>query len=312
MDKTNRPVANAAFGVDHPLIAVNDIDLVRQRLLTLGFNMTPVGEHPWGTSTSLAVFDGCLLEIVGIHDATLIDTVSAGDFRFGRHVHDHLLEREGVALTALHSTDAVADMAAVQAAGLRVSGHLQFGRDVVLPDGRPDRTRTTLAILPDTRFPRLSLFLCQQHRPDLIYVPQWMTHPNTVAGIAAITIKAGPAYQVELRRRLEALYGASTDLTDGFVVSSANGLLIVQTPEAVERDLGRMPDAVSADELPAIVGMEFHCDRLDILHQWVSRSGFAHRFDGASLRLDDATAFGNTWLSFKEHAGRSGTASAPM
>ena len=100
---------NASFGIDHPLIAVNDIEGQRDRMISLGFNMTAIGRHPWGTSTSLAMFEGCLIEIMGIDDESLLDAFPAGDFCFGRHVHTHLREREGIALTALHSTDSMAD-----------------------------------------------------------------------------------------------------------------------------------------------------------------------------------------------------------
>ena len=96
---------NASFGIDHPLLATHDIDALRELLISLGFNMTAIGKHPWGTSTSLAMFDGCLLEIMGIYDDTLLDEVPAGDFRFGRHIYEHLNIREGVALSALHSTN---------------------------------------------------------------------------------------------------------------------------------------------------------------------------------------------------------------
>jgi len=156
--------ANASFGIDHPLLATHDIEALRERLIAMGFNMTAIGKHPWGTSTSLAMFDGCLLEIMGMYDASLIDEVPAGDFHFGRHVYEHLQQREGVALTALHSTNSVNDAQLATEAGFRIAGHLEFGRDVNLPGGKSARTKTTLALLPSEQFPRLSFFLCQQHR----------------------------------------------------------------------------------------------------------------------------------------------------
>ena len=91
---------NASFGIDHPLLATRDIGALRNRLIALGFTMTAIGQHPWGTSTSLAMFDGCLLEIMGIYDDSLLDEVPAGAFRFGRHIHAYLQKREGVALSA--------------------------------------------------------------------------------------------------------------------------------------------------------------------------------------------------------------------
>jgi hypothetical protein len=55
---------NGAFGIDHPLLATHDIAALRDRLIAMGFTMTAIGKHPWGTSTSLAMFEGCLLEIL--------------------------------------------------------------------------------------------------------------------------------------------------------------------------------------------------------------------------------------------------------
>jgi hypothetical protein len=98
-----------AFGIDHPLIAVQDMALVRSRFASIGFNMTPVGKQPWGTSTSLVYFSDCLLEVMSIYNAALIDVKPAGDFKFGRQVHRHLNERESIALTALHSIDSIQD-----------------------------------------------------------------------------------------------------------------------------------------------------------------------------------------------------------
>ena len=44
-------------GIDHPLILLRDIEAGRAFYQRLGFTMTPVGLHPWGTSTSLAVLE---------------------------------------------------------------------------------------------------------------------------------------------------------------------------------------------------------------------------------------------------------------
>ena len=245
----------ASFGIDHPLIAVHDIEKLRDTLISLGFNMTAIGKHPWGTSTSLAMFNGCLLEIMGIYDSTLLDEVPAGDFRFGRHVYSHLQKREGIALTALHSTDSEGDAEKAQQQGFKVSGHLEFGRDVVLPDGQSGRTKTTLALLPDTAFPRLSFFLCQQHRPELVYVPEWLEHANTVCGISGVSILASEGDLAALRRKFAGLYGDAHSVVGGFSFATANGSIKVQTREAIEEGFGPLASRVN-DTTPGIVAME--------------------------------------------------------
>ena len=290
---------NASFGIDHPLIAVNDIEALRDRLISLGFNMTPVGKHPWGTSTSIAIFDGCLIEIMGIYDDTLLDEVPAGEFRFGRHVYTHLQEHEGVSLTALHSTDSVADAAQAQAAGFEVSGHLEFGRDVVLPDGTAGRTKTTLALMPDKQWPRLSFFLCQQHRPELIYVPEWLVHPNGVTGMFGTTVLASDVDQPALRLKLETLYGTSEPLDGGFQVTTANGPLRVLDRNAIEGELGNLPAAVSDQSSPCIVGMDLQYGDADVFRTWLRRSGLAHTETNGDFTLSDARQTGNVILRFR-------------
>lgn len=294
---------NASFGIDHPLIAVHDIVQLRERLVAMGFNMTAIGKHPWGTSTSLAMFDGCLIEIMGMYDDSLIDEVPAGDFRFGRHVHEHLMQREGVALTALHSTDSQADARRAQDAGFQLAGHLEFGRDVTLPDGRQDRTKTTLALLPDTRWPRLSFFLCQQHRPELIYVQQWLKHPNTVHGICGITILAEPAEQKALVEKFSALYGLAENIEGGYRLNTANGLIQILSGQRIEAERGKLPEQVLADEQAAIVGMDLLYGDAILLRQYLEASGVGFDERDGVFSLQRAQDIGNTFFRFHPSRG---------
>ena len=289
---------NASFGIDHPLIAVHDIVQLRERLVAMGFNMTAIGKHPWGTSTSLAMFDGCLIEIMGMYDESLIDEVPAGDFHFGRHVHEHLMQREGVALSALHSTDSEADARRAQEAGFELAGHLEFGREVTLPDGRQDRTKTTLALLPDSRWPRLSLFLCQQHRPELIYVPQWLEHPNTVHGICGITILAELDSQLALVEKFSALYGVAESVEGGYRLRTANGQIQLLSSQIIESELGTLPEQVLADEQPGIVGMDLRYGDATLLRQYLQASGVGFDEREGVFSLLQAQDMGNTFFRF--------------
>lgn len=290
----------ASFGIDHPLIAIHDVDALRHLLISIGFNMTAIGKHPWGTSTSLAIFPNCLLEIMGIYDDTLLDEKPTGDFRFGRHVYDYLQLREGVALTALHSTDSTADAQHASACGLTVSGHLEFGRDVRLPDGTNDRTKTTLALLPNSTHPRLSFFLCQQHRRDLVEVEQWMQHPNTVSGIKSITIMESQENQSAIRKTLCSLYGDAQDIQGGFSVQTSNGAIRVLNKQTIIELAGDLPDAVIQDNQAAIVGMEFKCTRLDSLKNAIESAGVAYKLEQNTITLTQPELTGNTILSFSQ------------
>lgn len=289
---------NAAFGIDHPLIAVRDLDGLRRRLISIGFNMTAVGKHPWGTNTSLAMFEGCLIEIMGIYDDTLLDEVPAGDFCFGRHIYDHLEDREGVALTALHSTDTVRDAARATEAGFTISGHLEFGRDVVLPDGRSGRTKTTLALMPDATWPRLSFFLCQQHRPELIYVPSWLKHPNTVYGIAAVIILAGDEDRPAVVEKLKHLYGTEKIMPGGFAFQTANGEIRVLSQEAIEADYGALPAATSETQEPCIVAMDLKYADEVTFETWLRKGDVSYTKATRLFQLSDPKDTGNTFFRF--------------
>lgn len=289
---------NASFGIDHPLLATHDIEALRARLISLGFNMTSIGKHPWGTSTSLAMFDGCLLEIMGIYDETLLDEVPAGDFRFGRHIFENLKIREGVALSALHSTNSVQDAEHALQAGFTVAGHLKFGRDVVLPDGTAGRTKTTLALLPNAQFPRLSFFLCQQHRPDLIYVPDWLKHPNTVDGICGVNIVAHEKHHAALKTQFGGLYQDLEALSGGFQFQTANGVLRVMTADAFESDIGPLADEIRQEDTPSIAGMDFTTGDMSVLTQYVINSKIGHRAVENGVVLTNQSLIANTIIRF--------------
>lgn len=289
---------NASFGIDHPLLATHDIEALRQRLVSIGFNMTPVGRHPWGTSTSLAMFEGCLVEIMGVYDASLIDQIPAGEFRFGRHVYEHLLLREGVALTALHSTNSVIDAEYAAQVGYRVAGHLEFGRDVTLPNGTQGRTKTTLALLPDDRFARLSFFLCQQHRPDLIYVPEWLEHPNTACGICGVNIVAHVADHPDLKQKFGGLYQGVRALDTGFEFDTANGVLRVMTAQGFERDVGLLSPEMQEENTPFIAGMDITVENLGTLSEFLKAAKLPFQPIAKGLVLTCPALFANTTLRF--------------
>lgn len=289
---------SASFGIDHPLVATHDIEGLRARLILMGFNMTAIGKHPWGTSTSLAMFDGCLLEIMGIYDETLVDEVPAGKFRFGRHVFEHLRQREGVALTALHSTDSRADAQIAAKAGFTVAGHLEFGRDVTLPDGTIGRTKTTLALLPDEIFSRLSFFLCQQHRPDLIYVPEWLEHPNRVTGICGVNIVAHPEHHAALKAQFSGLYGKGEELKGCVTFTTANAALRIFDPVTFRRKIGPLPNAVAEDGVPCICGMDFSIADPEKLEGLLIVGGVGYTLIQGGFSLADPSATANTVFRF--------------
>ena len=286
------------LGIDHPIIVVHDIEAVRSRYAALGFRMTSVGRHPWGTSTALAMFNRSSLELMGVYDDSLIDGYPTGYFRFGRFVKDRLTEREGVAFLALHSTDAQQSEAWAVGRGIACQGTIEFGRDVTLPDGRHDRTATTLKIFHDAAMPRLTNFACQQHRPELIYVPEWLEHPNSAFGIREVTIVTSGDDRAATLDRLRALFGEETIAGD--TISTANGSYLLSDHQTFQDRFGGLPVGIQTSDGPAIGAVEVRIRNLDLLRGFADTSGFSYQMVGNALQLSEAVPFGNVFLRFAE------------
>lgn len=292
---------NNALGIDHPLVAVRDLETARQTYLSLGFAMRPPGQHPWGTSTALVIFRRQLLELVSIGDDSLLDGHPAGDFQFGRHVSTHLAQRQGVALTALYSDDAAGDAQVVIARGGHCAGTIRFGRDVQRADGTPDRTATTLKILTRPGLARLSMFACQQHRRELIEFPEWMDHPNGATGFASVTIIAAAGDQAAVQGWLETLHGTAAQPTAwGFRLPTAHGDWRVTSRDHAAALFGPVPPDLAPDGAPSVVSLDLRVGDLGRVRPFLTAAGFAHREICETLVLTETDRLGGILLTFQK------------
>jgi hypothetical protein len=288
------------LGIDHPLVVVRDLPAVAERYAALGFAPRPLGRHPWGTTMRLVQFDGCSIELMGVEDEGLLDQHAIDGFSFGRYIHDQLQEREGIALLALNSADAEADAGIVTARGITCQGTINFGRDIRLEDGRHDRTSTTLKILVDPKLPRLGNFAVQQHRPDLIFRPDWLLHPNGAIGIHQVTIMAEPAHWPAVRQRLAGLYGDSAlfQNAEGFGARTGNGRFVVLDKAAVERTYAPLPPELAAEPRPCCVAIHITVPDTKNVLSFLASAGAAFTTAGSQVRLRDAKPYGNVFLAF--------------
>lgn len=286
------------LGIDHPLVLVRDIEATAARYRSLGFNTAPTGRHPWGTSTSLMMFDRAALELMSVYDESLLDSFAIGDFRFGRHMADALAEREGVTLVALYSQNATADRARVEAQGISAQGRVDFRRRVKIPSHDWDEAVVSLEILLDPGLPRASNFICQQHRPELVWVPEWLVHPNGALGFAALTYAAtNPAPVLD---RFARLFGADAvaETTLGHVVQTGAGVIRVVRPGAWARHLGvpAEPDIAPADV--ACVGIDIRVADLPAATALIRGAGVTLVETAEGAALPDFAAYGQVLLRF--------------
>ncbi len=285
-----------APGIDHPLILVRDLEAARAFFARLGFTLTPVGRHPWGTTTSLAVMERSALELLGFSDETLIDEAAAGEFRLGRYLRDALAQREGVALVALHSRDSGADAAAMAARGVASQGHIGFRRRVRPPGRDWDEAVVSLEILFDPALPRISHFLAQQHKPEVLWVPEWMRHANGARAIAAVTYLADdPA---PLLRRLGAMFGPVTEASPGWTIATGQGLFRVLRPDQWAAVFGETPCPAIAAREPAAVAIDVAVKGLGPLRDVLRDAAIATCETPAGPAVRDVAATGNTVIRF--------------
>lgn len=164
--------------LDHPQIAVHDVAKAMETYGRLGFALAPRMFHSFGTSNCLITFDEDYLELLGDFD-------NLGPEWRGRFAP--LAAGEGLAHLGLFSDDAEADHAGFVAAGAQPRPLQTFTRPVPLPDGAEDLVRCSVTGVARDAYPGMVLFACHQHRPDLIWRPEWQSHPNTAYGVAGVT-----------------------------------------------------------------------------------------------------------------------------
>lgn len=287
---------SALPGIDHPLILVRDIEAARITYASLGFTLTPVGLHPWGTSTSLAVMQRSALELMSVYDATLLDGLEVGGFRFGRHMHDALTEREGLSLVALHSRDAHADAAAMVAGGVVSQGHIDFRRRVRPPGHDWDEAVVSLEIFLDPVLPRASHFIAQQHKPQLLWVPEWMRHANGATHIAAVTYLAEDPAPV--LTRLAAMFEVVMQQGHSWEAATGQGVFRVLRPTDWAAEFAASPrPAMTAGET-AGAAIDVGVADLALLRTLLADAGVATCETPRGPAVQNVAACGNVVIRF--------------
>ncbi|MEC5319861.1 VOC family protein [Brenneria populi subsp. brevivirga] len=180
--------------VDHAVISVDQrLDEARAQFQRLGFQLTPRGHHSLGSSNHLAIFKQNYLELLGYEP-------QGADKR--REFSDMPLGLSGL-VWKTQDSDAVFQH--LNAAGLAGGEPASFYRPVELPDGSRPEARFRTVRLAAERVNNGRSFFCQHQTPELVWRPEWQSHPNGVTDIIGFAIAA------EDPRAVADLYGAVFD-----------------------------------------------------------------------------------------------------
>jgi hypothetical protein len=229
--------------IDHLVLAVRDLDAARATFQRLGFTLTPVARHPFGTANSLAQFGGSFLEILAVADTAPIPAGDGTHFSFGAFNRDYLEAGEGLSMLVLKSIDAAADRADFAAHDLRVYAPFGFERVARGPDGTERKVAFSLTFTSDSRLKRVGFFTCQHHYPENFWRPEFQRHANGALNItSAVMVTRDPADFHEFMTHFSGQhemtatsFGISFELGDGSRVE-------VMSPEGFRAFFGEMAE----------------------------------------------------------------------
>jgi catechol 2,3-dioxygenase-like lactoylglutathione lyase family enzyme len=177
--------------IDHVVNAVRDLDAARAAYVRLGFALTPVARHPFGTANSLIQFDGSFIELVAVVDPGSVPEPEKATFSFAAFNRDFLSTRqEGPSMLALTSRDPAADRADFDACGMPVYAPFAFARKALSPRGEALDVGFEVTFTSDARMPETGFFTCRHERPENFWWPEYQAHPNGGRSIEAVVIVA--------------------------------------------------------------------------------------------------------------------------
>ena len=161
--------------LDHVVIDVRDrIDEAMRCFSALGFQLTPWGRHTLGSVNHLAMFATDYLELLGFpKDGETRPEIT----RFP----------EGLNGLVFKTADADVVHREANAAGLPILPVQSFSRPVALGgEMRDARFRTTR--LDPERIGMGRVYFCEHLTPELVWRPEWQSHPNTACAIARVVV----------------------------------------------------------------------------------------------------------------------------
>ena len=174
----------AIVGLDHVIIAVNDLDAEHARAEKLGFTTTEITPHVgWGTANTCLMFRGLdgqgdYVEILGIRDPNV------GTNGLKEHLAD---QGEGLLSLALKGK---ADMSveAFDKNGITHFGVESLHRDVQVVPGMAQRASFRLVRPQRGPFTPVPMFVCEHLNSNVVWAERFLTHANGTIGIRAVQI----------------------------------------------------------------------------------------------------------------------------
>jgi len=180
--------------IDHLVAAVNDLEGALADWRRLGFTVTPIARHPFGTANAIVQMDGSFIELLAVADPGAVPEAEVDRFSFAAFNCDFLTRQQGISMLALASRDPDDDRTAFEAAGLPIFAPFSFERAAKGPDGVERSVAFSLTFTAERRLRQVGFFTCRHHYPENFWRPEFQRHENGARRIAsAVLVARDPA-----------------------------------------------------------------------------------------------------------------------
>lgn len=267
--------------LDHIVLPTADLAIARQRLSALGFTVSPLGIHPFGTANCCVYLgDGTFMEPLAVGDGAVADrAVAEGNVFVARdRAYRDAHGDEGFSAVVFGTEDADVDHAEFVAAGVSAGPRLDFSRPFVDAAGKSDQAsfRLAFAAEPDTATDAF-FFTCERVNAPNVDRTALQTHANGVRRVLAVEATAG---STQAAGALLATIARSS--VDGASVPLANARLSIRsTPNS------------NGIRLEAMV---FAVDDLGAAKSLLVRNGIEYDLSGQRLVVPSAPGQGATFI----------------
>ena len=211
--------------LDHVVIDVRDrIDEAMRCFQSLGFELTPRGRHTLGSVNHLAMFATDYLELLGFaEDGAIRPEI----MRFPVGLNGLVFKTADADLVHDHATAADLPILPVQS----------FSRPVALGSGTQDaRFRTTR--LDPAQVTMGRVYFCEHQTPDLVWRPEWQTHPNGAFAIGRVVVATTDPQRTA--RLFRGLFGDESlaDRNGGQMIAAGTAQVELSTPDMIAAEFG--------------------------------------------------------------------------
>lgn len=275
-------------GIDHPVIAVRDMEGSRRVYERMGFTVPPRGSHlEWGTGNWCIMFQNDYLELRGIVDGS----------RYTHNLDQFLSNREGLMGTAFSSDAKAEDIVTfLNEQGLHPNPPRELTRNFELPSGNvKPRFRLVFFNQAETDGLMASL-VCQHLTPELIRQPDFLRHANGATQILGMTSVVGNLTRTE---EVVCKYFGAERVTrrNGTVEASAGrGGKLAFVDEATAERQGVALKGVPAPYLSEVI---LKTQSLAQANDAMRQGGIPFDATTGHIRVSPDQACG-TWLTFVE------------